>query len=139
MPNPYVVVVDDCPDESFLVSRIIEQHEQDVDLCMLDNGAQAIDVLGDPGSRTPDLVILDNRMPFFSGVDVIKSLMKHERFQEVPMVLISSAFSKKDIKDAYRVGARSCVRKGDDITNWNRQLRSVLAYWLTINEVTLDS
>ena len=135
MANPYVVVVDDCPDETFLVSRIIEQHEQDIDLCLLENGAQAIDVLGDPSSRKPDLVILDNKMPFFSGIDVIKSLNRSERFKSVPMVLMSTVLSRRDIEEAYRVGARSCVSKGDDITNWNRQLRSVLAYWLTINEV----
>ncbi|KZZ79589.1 hypothetical protein A3766_10240 [Oleiphilus sp. HI0132] len=134
MPNPYVVV-DDCPDESFLVTRIIEQHEQEVDLCMLQNGAQAIDVLGDPGSRTPDLVILDNKLPFFTGIDVIKSLMNQARFHSVPIVLISAGFSKNEIKEAYRIGARSCVRQDLDVTNWNRQLRSVLAYWLTINEV----
>ena len=66
MPNPYVVVVDDCPDEIFLVSRIIDQHELSVDLRVLHNGAEAIDVLGDPGGRIPDLIILDNKLPFYT-------------------------------------------------------------------------
>ena len=135
MPNPYVVVVDDCPDESFLVTRIIEQLEQNIDLRILQDGAQAIDVLGDPGSRTPDLILLDNKLPLVSGIDVIKALMKFERYQSIPIVLISVGFSKSEIKTAYRVGARSCVRKELDVTTWNRQLRSILAYWLTINDV----
>lgn len=135
MPNPYVVVVDDCPDESFLVTRIIDQLEQDVDLQMLQDGAQAIDELGNPKNRTPDLIILDNKLPLVSGIDVIKALMKIERYQTVPIVLISALFSKNEVKEAYRVGARSCVRKALEVTSWNRQLRSILAYWLTINDV----
>lgn len=135
MPNPYVVVVDDCPDESFLVTRIIEQHDQDVELRMLQDGAQAVDVLGDPGNKTPDLIILDNKLPVFSGLEVIEALMKHDRYKSVPIVLISTSFSKAEIKQAYRVGARSCVQKAEAVTDWNRQLRSVLAYWLTINEM----
>jgi CheY-like chemotaxis protein len=135
MPNPYVVVVDDCPDESFLFTRIIEQHEQDVDFRLLQDGAQAIDFLKNPDNKTPDLIILDNKLPLVSGIEVIKALMQHERYQSVPIILVSAAFSKGAIKEAYRAGARSCIRKDDDVPNWNRKLRSVFAYWLTINEV----
>lgn len=136
MSNPYVVVVDDCPDETFLVKRIIEQHEQDVELQILQDGAQAVDFLSNPSNKTPDLIILDNKLPLVSGIEVIRALMKYERFQSVPIILISALFSKSEVKEAYRVGARSCVRKALDVTSWNRQLRSILAYWLTINDLS---
>lgn len=133
--RPYVVVVDDCPDESLLITRIFSKQSTPVDLCMLNDGAEALKLLSNPWGRRPALIIMDNKMPHKSGTEVVSELMKLEHIKKVPIVLMSAAFSQKELDAAYTAGVRSCVSKKDDSVAWSRQLRGIVSYWFDINEI----
>lgn len=136
--RPYVVLVDDCPDESMLAARILRDHPSNIELVELKDGLEAIDKLTAKDAKRPDLVLIDNKMPILKGVDVIRTLNEDERLWSTPMVLVSSRLTKQLVNDAYKAGARSCVEKEPDIIKWNRQMRGVLSYWLEVNKIDPD-
>lgn len=132
---PYVIVVDDDPDEGLLITRILSKMDPPVDLCLLNDGAEAIEKLSNKFARKPDLIIMDNKMPKHYGVEVIKELAEFQHIRQTPIVLMSAEFSRKEIRDAYEAGANSCVLKGDDSTEWARNLRAIITYWIEINRI----
>lgn len=136
MKKPYVILVDDCPDQSGLVERVINQYPVKIELLRLADGFEAVDLLTSPKARQPDLIMIDNKLPIMNGVDVIRRLMEKESMWDVPMVLVSCYLTESQAREAYRAGARSCVFKSLDIIEWNRQMRGVLNYWLEVNSMT---
>lgn len=137
--NIYVVVVDDNPDEGLLITRIFSRMDRAVDLAMLTNGEEALQLLKSPNSRQPDIIIMDNKMPGAKGIEVLRQLNEYPHIRELPIILMSAEFTKKELREAYRAGARSCVEKGHDSVVWNRNLRGILAYWLEINKPAGDA
>lgn len=137
-PRPLVVYIDDNPDDRMIAQRAINNHELKLDFLQLSDGLEAIDALTARDSKRPDIIFIDNKMPVLQGTGLIRTLNEHEPLHDVPMILVSSQLTEKDIREAYKAGARSCVRKGDDPLEWNRQMRSVLVYWLEINAIVKD-
>lgn len=131
--NPYVIVIDDDPDEGLLITRIFAKLDAPVDLCILNNGEEAIEKLKSPEGREPSLVIMDNKMPKLTGTQVAHELKQYQHIQEIPIIMMSADFSRKEMREAYRAGIRSCVVKGKDTHEWSRNLRGVITYWLNIN------
>ncbi len=57
------------------------------------------------GTRPPDLVLLDIRMPEMSGVDVCRWFKQDERLQNIPIIFMSGLQGTADKVEAFRVGA----------------------------------
>lgn len=131
----YVVAVDDNPDEGLLMARIFAKMETPpVDLCVLNDGRELYEMLKNPAARIPSLILLDNKMPFMSGIESLRGLMQLEHIRSIPVVILSTEFSKSELREAYKLGVRSCVVKCDDAARWNRVLRGLVTYWLEINQ-----
>ena len=58
---------------------------------------------------TPNLVITDLRMPGMDGLALLKSL--HQRYPELPVIVISGAGVMSDVVDALRLGATDYLIK----------------------------
>jgi len=75
-------------------------------------------VLGTPDAKTglalfeqllPDLVITDLKMPGMDGLSLLKLL--HQKYPELPVILISGAGIMSDVVDALRLGATDYLIK----------------------------
>lgn len=65
-----------------------------------------------PHRFLPDLVLVDVNMPEISGIELIRKLRELEGvWSLVPIVILSTSNSQKDIKDAYRAGANAYMQK----------------------------
>lgn len=103
-----ILVVDDCPDNLFLMQLILENHGYEVEVA--NGGSEALRKLA---SRRIDLILLDLMMPEMNGYEVIGHL--HERnlsFIPVFMVTANKYVTKKEV---YAAGANDIVYKPVDI------------------------
>lgn len=88
---PQVMLVEDDAAMRDMVQLTLERSGFCVDA--FGDGARALDHLGtlllrDPEERALDLIVTDNRMPYFEGVDILKALrLAGER---VPFVMITA-------------------------------------------------
>ena len=64
----------------------------------------------------PDLVILDLGLPRMSGVEVVAHLRAQPRFAELPIFVLSGAYSQA-IEDAWAAGATGVLSKSTDTPN----------------------
>src|SRR6516164_8391399 len=97
------------------------------------DGVQALVWLD--GLRTmPRLVIADLRMPRMGGLDLLRQIREDRRFAHVPVVVLSSSRYADDLRESYRLGANSFVRKRFGAEHLSRSLVSLAKYWLDLNE-----
>lgn len=58
-----------------------------------------------------DLLITDINLPNIDGISLIKSLRKDKKFENLPIIVLSSLSSENDIKEAIDAGANSYLIK----------------------------
>lgn len=79
-----ILVVDDEPDARDFFATVLEDNGFEVQTA--NNGTEAIQSLEE---SPPDLVTLDITMPEKSGVAVYRRLREDERFQDIPVIIIT--------------------------------------------------
>ncbi len=61
-------------------------------------------------TKTPDLIISDIMMPYFSGIELVEYVRKTIKSQ-VPIILISAASNDQNILNAFELGANDFLSK----------------------------
>lgn len=79
-----VLVVDDDPHIRKIISDLFRQH---FTVQEASNGVEACISIG---ANPPDLIFLDNRMPFMDGTEVCRQLRKHESLKNTKIVIVSA-------------------------------------------------
>ena len=120
-----VLIVDDEPDIRLLVRMILEGADSEVRIV-----AEAIDGTDALGvferlqaPPVPDVVVLDNRMPKMSGMDVARQLLTKVPSQHI--ILFSAYLDQRTAKEAASIGIGACLAK-DDINQLPDVIRGML-------------
>jgi CheY-like chemotaxis protein len=108
-----VLIVDDEIDMLMLVRIAIEMANKDLEIAgEATNGTDALKVWrAMNGPPTPDVVILDNRMPGLSGMEVAEQILA-ERPDQI-IVLYSAYLDANVRREAKELGIARCVTKDD--------------------------
>jgi len=59
----------------------------------------------------PDLILLDIKMPYFSGFEIAEKVKKIDQFKETPIIFLSASHDYKDEKKAFEVGGNDFILK----------------------------
>ena len=76
-----ILVVDDTPDNLFLVSNLLKNLYT---VKVANSGEKALKYLYE--STAPDLILLDIMMPILSGYDVIKKIKSETILKNIPVI-----------------------------------------------------
>jgi two-component system chemotaxis response regulator CheY len=115
-------------DDSRLIRGIIEKTVASIgfEAAQASNGKEALDILEADG-KDINLVLLDWNMPIMSGIDVIKSMRRDDRFKKIPVLMISTESEDDRIKEVINAGAQGYLTKpftGDKLID---AIKNVLA------------
>ena len=124
-------LVDDDPDDQYLVKKIVASLREDIELRCLDSGADFLSCL-DLSAEIPDLVLLDLNMPIMGGLDVLDTLRAQKKLNVIPTVVFSTSQSEHDINEAYSKGARSFLSKSGNFAELAQQIETLCHYWLDV-------
>jgi CheY-like chemotaxis protein len=91
-----ILVVDDEPDERFLVGRVLRRQGHDVTVA--ENGAAGLKAAQE---RAPDLVVTDVMMPVMDGIEFIRRLRGDPATAAIPILAASG--------DTHLAGAADAV------------------------------
>jgi two-component system response regulator len=83
---------------------------------------------------TPQVILLDLKLPKLDGLGVLHRLRGDERTKLLPVVILTSSNEEKDRIDGYNLGANSYVRKPVDFNQFSEAARQLGLYWLVLNE-----
>jgi two-component system response regulator len=141
MSKPYILLVEDNPDDVELTQRAFAKNHIANEVVVLYDGAAACEFLfNDRGGRNfPQVILLDLKLPKISGLEVLERIRDHESTKLIPTVILTSSKQEEDLVEGYRLGVNSYVRKPVDFNEFVEAVRQVGLYWLVLNEVPSGS
>jgi len=140
MKNKVIVLVEDNPRDEALTLRALKASNILNEVIVLRDGVEALDYLLAIGAYegrdvvTPQLVLLDLKLPKIDGLQVLQSLRADERTRRLPVVVFTSSSEEEDMIRSYDLGANSYVRKPVDFGQFSDATRRLGIYWLLLNE-----
>src|SRR5262249_9406652 len=84
----------------------------------------------------PRLILLDLKMPGMDGFDVLEWARARKQFSGIPIIVLTSSDSNRDVQLAYDLGANSFIVKEAEFQNMVALSRTLGAYWLNVNRAT---
>ena len=78
----------------------------------------------------PAIILLDLNMPGEDGVHFLKQIKKSSKFSLIPVVVLSSSSSPKDVEQCYRLGANAYILKPMDAKNLDSIVMAFTYFWL---------
>jgi DNA-binding response OmpR family regulator len=105
--TPIILVVDDDPQALQLVGKLLSD-ELACDICLATSGGEALEIME---SVTPDLVLLDVKMPDMDGYEVCKSIRAKEEYREIPVIFLTIHRDPEHIVMGFEAGGTDYVAK----------------------------
>src|SRR5438132_1060203 len=134
--SPVVLLVEDNADDELLALRGLRLHLPTARVCVVRNGEDALhclqgtlEIKGEPVASSPDFVLLDLKLPFVSGFEVLKMIRELQATRLVPVVVFSSTNEPEDIRRSYSLGANSFIQKPIDLSAYMDTIGEVAHYW----------
>ena len=136
-----ILLVEDDPNDVLLIQRAFRKIGSEVPLLVVEDGSQAVAWLSGEGELAdrdrhpqPDLVLLDLKLPRFSGFEVLQWLRAQPGLRRLPVVVLTGSREPSDVNRAFDLGANSYLLKPVGFDGLLAIVRALDLYWLTYNE-----
>jgi len=103
---PRILVVDDTPDNLFLMQGLFEDR---YDVVPAGSGAAGLEVI--MSNNPPDIVLLDIMMPGMDGYEVLRRLRQHAPTANIPVIFLTALASRQDQDLGINLGAVDYLTK----------------------------
>ena len=141
MEEKIILLVEDNPDDVTLTERALKKSHILNKLAVAKDGVEALDYLFCTGSwvgrdinNTPQVVLLDIKLPKIDGLEVLKRIRSDSRTKLLPVVILTSSKEERDLIISYSLGANSYIRKPVNFNQFVDAVRQLGLYWLVLNE-----
>lgn len=136
-----ILLVEDNENDIELTLEAFTQHglSENIDICR--DGAEVLDYLfykGNFANRTienPILILLDNKMPKVTGIEVLKIIKQDNVLKNIPVIMLTSSDIDKDIIESYNLGVNAYVVKPVDFEEFIEAVKTLGLFWITLNKV----
>ena len=122
MPGKRVLVVEDDAAIIELLRFLLEQEGLEVEVAQ--DGLEALDKMG---VWSPDLVLLDLRLPKLEGMDVLWEMRQNPKWSNIPVIIISVDSSPQTMLQGWRLGVDSYFIKPFDPDELIRVVRRIIS------------
>ncbi|HEY9735478.1 MAG TPA: response regulator [Trichocoleus sp.] len=139
-----ILLVEDDPGDVFRIQRAFNKANAIAPLEVVTDGEQAIHYLQGQGVYQdrdryplPVLMLLDLKLPRYSGFEVLSWLREKSDLRHLPVVVLTSSEYQADIDRAYALGANSYLAKPPDTDTLLEMVKAVGLFWLIFNRPPL--
>jgi len=139
MQNEAILLVEDNEGDIMLVTEALEDLNIQIDLNVVCDGEKALDYLMNKSSYTdavtPDLILLDINIPKINGLEVLKTLKQNEATKSIPVIMLTTSSSQKDVAQAYKNYANCYIVKPDDAEGLIETIKAIENFWFSCSEI----
>lgn len=115
-------MADDDKDEFYILQEAAEKACKNLKVSY---AANWIELLRSILKTLPDILFLDLNMPVKNGLECLQQLREERKYDNLPIIIYSTATSRSDIDKAYKNGANYFVVKPNAIEDISNMIKKI--------------
>lgn len=137
MLNPvHILLVEDNEGDIVLTMDAFEESKINTTISVVRNGQEAVDFLYKRDrfeqENKPDLILLDINIPILNGHEVLKVIKQDSELKKIPVIMLTTSSSTRDINLSYENYANSYVTKPIDMEDFLNAILKIEEFWLQL-------
>lgn len=137
MKNAHILLVEDNEGDIVLTIEAFEECKISPKISVVKTGKDALDFLFQKGIydrvEKPDLILMDINLPIFSGHEVLKQIKADSILKKIPVIILTTSTSAKDVDLAYEYQANSYVKKPMEMEAFLEAISKISEFWLELS------
>jgi CheY-like chemotaxis protein len=129
-----ILLVEDNTDDAYFMQRAFKAAGVDNNVALATDGEEAIEFLSRPETAEelsrPCLILLDLKLPYRTGFDVLEFVRAHPTFRLLTVVVLTSSNEPSDIQRATELGANAYVVKPSAYAELTKVVLAIRDFWL---------
>lgn len=129
-----ILLVEDNPGDVRLTQEALRESSVRNRLSVVGDGASALSFLAREApfadAPPPDLILLDLNLPRVNGREVLDHIKHHPTWKMIPVIILTTSRSQRDIQDSYARHVNSYVTKPLAFEPFMEMVRVIEKFWL---------
>ena len=131
-----ILLVEDNAGDVRLTREALREADVSVELTAVADGDQALAFLRGEGAHAgavrPDLILLDLNLPKKNGLEVLEEIKRDPELCRIPVIMLTTSSSARDIAACYDRGVNCYVVKPLDLDDFTRLVQAINGFWFEI-------
>jgi len=132
-----ILLVEDDPADQKLIKTSLKHQRIANDLRIVNSGEEALDFLYHRGNYAkdtsrPELILLDLNMPGMGGKEFLKRIKDDENLKQLPVVILTTSDSERDMTNSYTLQASGYVSKPVTLDEFKKVVERIEEYWFVL-------
>lgn len=132
-----ILLIEDDVGDQKLIKQSLKSSKIANELHICDGAEDALEYLqksktNEPGYPTPDLVLLDLNLPGMGGKEFLKILKEDSQMDIIPVVVLTTSDSDKDVLESFKLQAAGYVKKPVNLEEFSQVIQDLTDYWFVI-------
>jgi CheY-like chemotaxis protein len=136
VPQVDILLVEDSPGDVRLTMEALADAKITNNITVASDGLEALEILQQKGdfseATRPDLILLDLNMPRMDGRELLGIIKADDSLRNIPVVVLTTSQSEKDILESYDLRANCYITKPVDLDQFIVVVNSIQEFWLSI-------
>ena len=129
-----ILLVEDNAGDVRLTREALLEAQVDAELVAVPDGEQALAYLrGD--AAIPELILLDLNLPKKNGLEVLEEVKGDPGLRRVPVIMLTTSSSARDIAACYDRGVNCYVVKPLDLDDFTALIGAINRFWLEVAQL----
>jgi CheY-like chemotaxis protein len=143
MKSVKILLVEDNEGDILLTQEALEESRISNVLNVAKDGSEAIDYLEKKGAFSnelmPDLILLDVNLPKKNGHEVLQFVKSNKEFKHIPVIMLTTSSSEKDITLSYSNHANCYITKPVDANEFLAAISKIEDFWINIVQLPINN
>jgi len=130
------LLVEDSPGDVRLTIEALADAKITNNITVASDGLEALEILQQKGdfseATRPDLILLDLSIPRMDGRELLGIIKADDSLRNIPVVVLTTSQSEKDILESYDLRANCYITKPVDLDQFLVVVNSIQEFWLSI-------
>lgn len=138
----HILLVEDSEGDIFLITEALAEGKILNQLSVVNDGHEALLFLQrlPPYSEAsqPDLILLDINLPKKNGHEVLQFIKSHPEFKRIPVIMLTTSSTEKDIYYSYEAHANCFITKPVEVDDFLGVINTIEDFWINIVKLPLS-